>query len=113
MRYVATVFSSGEFHNLSFFQLLYPVGQALDGLYLASSVRNRCVKSLYKTCADRCILPRSLQIEPSYNPADVPHSRGGFADVWKGQYRKREVGVKVLRIHTSSDLEKVIHVSYR
>jgi len=37
--------------------------------------------------------------------------RGGFADVWKGDYRGREVAVKVIRTYTKSDLQKVIGVS--
>ena len=41
----------------------------------------------------------------------APHSRGGYADVWKGQYRGLEVGVKVLRTCGKSDLERITHVS--
>ena len=71
------------------------------------------MKSLYKMCARHSLVPTSLQIELCYNPADIPHSRGGFADVWKSEYRGREVAVKVLRISTTSDLQKVTHVSRR
>jgi len=37
--------------------------------------------------------------------------RGGFADVWKGKYRGRDVAVKVIRTYSTSDLQKVIGVS--
>ena len=67
--------------------------------------------SLYKTCALHSLLPRSLQIELCYNPMTTPHSHGGFADVWKGQYRDLEVGVKVLRMYGKSDLKRITHVS--
>ena len=36
--------------------------------------------------------------------------RGGFGDVWKHQYQGREVTVKVLRIYTTSNLEKIARV---
>ena len=64
-------------------------------------------------CARHSLLPGSLQVELCYDPATVPHSRGGFADVWKGEYRGLEVGVKVLRTSTKSDLEKIARVSHR
>ena len=69
------------------------------------------MKSLYKTCARHSLLPRSLQITACYNPAATPHSHGGFADVWKGEYDGLEVGVKVLRTSSMSDFEKITHVS--
>ena len=69
------------------------------------------MKSLYKTCARHSLLPGSLQIEAHYNPATVPCSRGGFADVWRGEYRGLEVAVKALRTSSESDLRKITHVS--
>ena len=69
------------------------------------------MKSLYKTCARHSLLPRSLQIELYYDPAAVPHSRGGVADVWKKEYRGLEVAVKALRTSSESDLQKITHVS--
>jgi len=39
--------------------------------------------------------------------------RGGFADVWKGKYRDRDVAMKVLRTYSTSDLQKIIGVGYR
>lgn len=66
---------------------------------------------LYEACAHHSLVPRSLQIGLCYNPASAPHSHGGFADVWKGEYSGLEVAVKVLRIHVSSDLKKITRVS--
>ena len=37
--------------------------------------------------------------------------RGGFADVWKGEYRGRDVAIKVIRTYSNSDLRKMIGVS--
>ena len=39
--------------------------------------------------------------------------RGGFGDVWKCDYRKQEVAVKVVRTYADSDLQKVTRVSDR
>ena len=36
--------------------------------------------------------------------------RGGFADVWKGKYRDRDVAIEVLRTYSNSDLQKMIGV---
>lgn len=69
------------------------------------------MKSLYKTCARHSLLPGSLQIGLCYDPAGVPHCRGGYADVWKGEHHGLEVAVKVLRTYTTSDLEKITRVS--
>ena len=62
-------------------------------------------------CARHSLLPRSLQIEVSYDPAVVAHSRGGFADVWKGKHGHLEVAVKVLRTDVRSDLQQISRVS--
>ena len=69
------------------------------------------MRSLYKMCASHSLLPGSLRIEVHYDPTDVAHSRGGFADVWKGEYRGLEVAVKALRTSTMSDLQKITRVS--
>ena len=36
--------------------------------------------------------------------------KGGFADVWKGQYDGREVASKALRVYQTSDLKKIREV---
>ena len=57
------------------------------------------------------MLPRSLRVELYYDPAGIPHFRGGFADVWKGEYRGLGVAVKVLRIYATENPKKAIRVS--
>ena len=69
------------------------------------------MKSLYRTCDRHSLLPGSLQIEVQYNPAIVPHSRGGFSDVWKGKCDDQEVAVKVLRTDSKKDIQKIVRVS--
>jgi hypothetical protein len=70
------------------------------------------VRSLSKMCADHTLVPKSLRIELCYNPSSMAHCRGGFADVWKGNHRGREVAAKVLRIYADSNLQKITRVSY-
>jgi len=65
------------------------------------------VRSLYRICGHQAILPRPLAIPLCYNPAEPALCRGGFADVWKGQYDGQEVSAKVLRVYLTSDLEKI------
>ena len=36
--------------------------------------------------------------------------KGGYADVWKGEHRGREVAVKVIRTYSDDELRKIIHV---
>ena len=64
-------------------------------------------------CANHAMLPRSLQIGLCHNPADPAHSRGGFADVWKGEHHGLEVAAKVLRVYSNSDLLVITRVSHQ
>ena len=38
--------------------------------------------------------------------------RGGYADVWKGNYQGQDVAVKVIRTYSNSDLPKIVGVSH-
>ena len=64
-------------------------------------------------CSRHALLPRTLEIPICYDRTGVASYRGGFADVWKGKYRSRDVAVKVLRTYLNSDLQKIISVSCR
>jgi hypothetical protein len=68
---------------------------------------------LYWICGRQALLPRALQIPICYNRFDAPLYRGGFADVWKGQFQGSDVAVKVLRLYATTDFAKVASVSYR
>lgn len=69
------------------------------------------MRLLSKLCAANAVLPKSLQIEVSYDPASIPRYRGGFADVWKGESHHREVAVKALRVYAENDLLETTRVS--
>ena len=62
-------------------------------------------------CGRHALLPTSLKIPVSFERTDDVLYRGGFADVWKGEYRGRDVAVKVIRIYSDSDLQRVLGVS--
>jgi len=98
--------------DLLFF-LLRPFVQALNGLDLASHIRKKCVRMLYKACARHALFPRSLRIELCDNPTNLVLFHGGFGDVSKREYQGREVAVKRLRIYATSDLKKIIRVGLK
>ncbi|KAF9644321.1 kinase-like protein [Thelephora ganbajun] len=74
---------------------------------LAPRIRRRCLRSLYWICDRQALLPKSLETPLCYNINEYPRYHGGFADVWKGQHNDREVGCKVLRVYSQSELELV------
>ena len=72
-----------------------------------------CLSVLCRICGRWALLPRSLRIPICYNRFETPLYRGGFADVWKGEYRGRHVAVKVLRVYSTSDFVKIASVGSR
>ena len=87
---------------------LRPVDQVLDDPTF--SFRKKCLKTLRKICGDQALLPNSLQIPLCYNPSDNALYSGGYADVWKGQHQGYGVAVKVLRVYSTSNFEKIKNV---
>jgi len=81
--------------------------KALDFPNLQPRYRNKCLSVLCKLCGRRALLPNSLQIPLCYDQSDTPLYRGGFAEVWKGEHQGRQVAVKVLRVYSTSDFEKI------
>ena len=84
--------------------------QALDLPDLQPQLRRICLSVLCRICGFQALLPRSLQIPFCYNRLDTPLYRGGFADVWKGEYQGRHVAVKVLRVYSTSEFVKITRV---
>ncbi|KAF9779225.1 kinase-like domain-containing protein [Thelephora terrestris] len=83
------------------------VHEALDLQDLPQRLRGKCLAVLYWICGRQALLPRALQIPICYNRFDAPLYRGGFADVWKGQFQGSDVAVKVLRLYATTDFAKV------
>ena len=90
------------------------IHQALLGTPdLSPPIQKKCLKSLYRTCGRRALLPTAMKIIVQYDRTGSALYRGGFADVWKGDHCGREVAVKVMRTYTKGDLQRVIGVSCR
>ena len=86
--------------------------QALDQLDLSPGAREICLRQLYRTCGYHALLPKALKIPICYDRTKIPSYRGGYADVWKGEYCGQEVAVKVIRTYSNSDLQKIVGVSH-
>ena len=84
--------------------------QALDLPDLPPQLRKMCLRTLCRVCGRQALLPISLQIPLCYNRLDTPKYRGGYADVWKGKHQGCNVAVKVLRIYSTSDFDKITRV---
>jgi len=86
--------------------------QALDLPDLLPWLRKKCLSVLCKICGRQALLPRSLRVPLCYDRSGNPLYRGGYADVWKGEHRGRHVAVKVLRVYSTSDFDKITSVSF-
>ena len=103
-------------HSLTTFvpfvpQLLFHAVQILDLPDLPPYLWGKCLSAVRRICSRQALLPRSLQIPMCYDRSGAPRYRGGFADVWKGEYQGCDVAVKVLRVYSTSDLTKIKSVS--
>lgn len=56
-----------------------------------------------------------MQIPLAYNinGTDTRLGCGGFSDVWKGEYKDREIAVKVLKVYQGTDFKKITRVGYQ
>lgn len=68
---------------------------------------------LHRTYGHRPPLPRALDVPVRYDRTRVALYRGGYTDVWKGEYSGQEVAVKVIRTYSNVELQRVINVSRR
>ena len=71
-----------------------------------------CLRYLSRICGRHTLLPKALKIPLTVDRTDTPWYRGGFADVWKAEHCGRDVAVKVLRVYSSSDFQKITGVGH-
>ena len=99
--------STPALHGL---KLTRSIDQALDRPDLSPRTRENCLKSLHRMCGRHAVLPTTLKIPISFERTGNALYRGGFADVWKGKHCERDVAIKVIRVYSGGDLQKVIGV---
>ena len=107
---------SGTFSAFSIRGLLIydrSTNQALETLDISPRIRKKCLKALYRTCGRNAILPSSFQIPHCYDRQGVALCQGGFADVWKGRHLDVDVAVKVIRMSSHKELQKMVGVGLR
>jgi len=76
-------------------------------------MKRKCLNALCKICGRHALLPGSFQIPLCFDESNGhPLYSGGYADVWIGEHQGREVAVKVLRVYSASDLDKITSVSH-
>ena len=85
--------------------------QALDRPDLSPQTRENCLRTLCKMCGRHALLPTTLKTPISFEPTGNVVYSGGYADVWKGEHCGRDVAVKVIRIYSNNELQRVIGVS--
>jgi len=78
---------------------------------LTPRLRSECLRVFCEICGCQALLPKSLlRIPPCYDQSEDPLYRGGFADVWEGEYQGHQVAVKVPRVYSASDFDKTTKV---
>ena len=77
---------------------------------LGPQLRKKSLSALCKICGRQAFLPKSLQVPLCYERSGNALHSGGYADVWMGEHQGRKVAVKVLRICTTSNLNKITSV---
>lgn len=76
---------------------------------LPSWTRKICLKLLYMMCGHHALLPSALKVPVCYDQSSHALYRGGYADVWKGEYHGQDTAVKVIRTYSNVELQKVIN----
>jgi len=76
-------------------------------------MKRKCLNTLCKICGRHALLPSSFQIPLCFDRSkNRARYSGGYADVWMGKHQGCEVAVKVLRVYSAGDLDKIISVSH-
>ena len=77
-------------------------------------MKRKCLNALCKICGHHALLPGPFQIPLCFDESNgYPLYSGGYADVWMGKHQGCDVAVKVLRVYSASDLDKITSVSHR
>jgi len=63
-------------------------------------------------CGRHALLPSPFQIPLCFDRSEEALYSGGYADVWMGAHQGHDVAVKVLKVYSTSDFNKITSVSY-
>lgn len=77
-----------------------------------SKERPVILNRLCNKCANERSLPKSMIMTDASLQTDFkrPVGRGGFANVYRGEYDGRPAAVKVMRFHLSTDIDDLLSV---
>ena len=70
------------------------------------------MNTLCKICGRHALLPSTFQIPLCFDQSERAPYSGGYADVWVGDYLGRKVAVKVLKVYSTNDFNKITSVSH-
>lgn len=75
----------------------------------ANQYQNVVIKALVSLCFRTGILPKSSYISSDSvtRVGEWPIAYGGFADIWLGRVTEQDVALKIIRLSTSDDAQKV------
>ena len=70
------------------------------------------MNTLCKICGRRGLLPSPFQIPLCFDQSERPLCGGGYGDVWMGNHQGRKVAVKVLKVYSTDDFNKITNVGH-
>ncbi|OSX62033.1 hypothetical protein POSPLADRAFT_1074399 [Postia placenta MAD-698-R-SB12] len=98
-----------QHHTVSCIELL---DQIIDLMPSANQYQNVVINALVSLCSRTGILPKSSYISSDSvtRVGEWPVAYGGFADIWLGRVTEQDVALKIIRLSTSDDAQKVRQV---
>ena len=73
-------------------------------------VKRRCLRILRRVAPAYSVLPKSYSPPGVTLNGTIPHTSGGFADVWKGQLDGNQVCIKTFRTQAAAGMDKIRRV---
>ena len=75
-------------------------------------LKRKCLNTLCKICGHHALLPSPFQISICFDRSEEALYSGGYADVWMGKHQGHKVAVKVLKVYSTSNLDKITSVRH-
>jgi hypothetical protein len=79
---------------------------------VSGDLRIRNIAVLRKLCGNCVTFPETrVLVQELVRVGDIPRASGPYTDIWEGQYKEKNVAIKVLRAHVvrgrASNVKKV------